>query len=315
MLYRRKILLALIEVLGGSLAPVDCQNLLMLFCLCRGKDYYDFFPHCSDPYSFLLYQDKTRLINLGLLARQDAFTTSEQELFFPQIHKEDQLVLRALAEEVGGKHDIQLEYNVYCGYPSTASSILPRSKYAQVRHKRNNHTTPYLFTLGYEGLSIDAYIRILLANNVSSLIDVRKNPLSMKYGFSKTKLRECLGNVNIEYFHIPDLGVPSELRKELNNTSAYESLFDYYRLRILSEQKEAIEQVKVITNTHRRTVLTCFESHSHYCHRREITDYLEKDAFFTLPVIHLVKTWTCSTSSVYTTDANVLHALPEYVNA
>ncbi len=303
MFYRRKIVLALLEAFGGSLAPTDCQNLLMLFCRRRGKNYYDFFPHSTGVYSFLLCQDKARLISLGLLATQDAFTKSTQESFFSQILKEDQFVLQSLATEVRGMR----------GSP-TASSVLSRSGYAQVQQKWNTNITPCLFTLGYEGLSIDAYIRILLANNITTLIDVRKNPLSMKYGFSKTKLREYLRQVNIAYFHIPDLGIPSALRKELHTTSAYESLFDYYRLHILPEQKEAIEQVKAIINTYNRTVLTCFEADAQYCHRHEITKCLEEDVYFNLPVIHLGKSCTCTTSSVYTTDNDVLHVFPEYVN-
>ncbi len=303
MFYRRKIVLALLEAFGGSLAPTDCQNLLMLFCQRRGKNYYDFFPHHSDAYSFLLYQDKARLISLGLLAAQEAFTKSNQELFFPQILKEDQFVLQSLATEVRRMRSTQ-----------TASTVLPHSEYAQVQQKQHTDTPPCLFTLGYEGLSIDAYVSILLSNNITALIDVRKNPLSMKYGFSKTKLCEYLRQVNITYFHIGDLGIPSTLRKELNNKSAYESLFSYYRLHILPEQKEAIKQVKAIANVQCRTVLTCFEADAQYCHRHEITEYLEKDVSFGLPVIHLGKPCTCNTSSMYTIDTNVLHVFPEYVN-
>ena len=302
MFYRRKIVLALLEAFGGSLAPTDCQNLLLLFCQRRGKNYYDFFPHNSSAYSFLLYQDKARLISLGLLADQDVFTKSNQELFFPQTLKEDQFVLQSLVTEVRRMRSTQ-----------TASSVLPHSEYAQVQQKWHTDTTPCLFTLGYEGLSIDAYVSILLANNITALIDVRKNPLSMKYGFSKTKLRDYLRQLNIAYFHIPALGIPSALRKELNNASAYESLFDYYRLHILPEQEEAIEQVKAIIYTQGRAVLTCFEADAQYCHRHEITEYLEKDVPFVLPVIHLGKTCTCNTSAMYTTDTDVLHVFPEYV--
>ena len=320
MFYRRKILLALLEAFGGSLTPIDCRNLLLLFCLRRGKSYYDFFPHTSGPYSFLLCQDKARLISLGLLVAQDAFIESDQERFFPQILKEDQFVLQALVMEMGRMSSEELMQWVYLEYPfiasrsKTALPTLSHSEYIRVQQVSNTDATPCLFTLGYEGLSIDAYVNILLANNITALIDVRKNPLSMKYGFSKTKLCKYLGQVNIAYFHIPNLGISSVLRKDLNDVSAYESLFDYYRLHILPEQKQAIEQVKAIANAQNRTALTCFEANAHYCHRHEITEYLEKDVSFTLPVIHLRKTCTCGTSSVYTTANDVLHIFPEPVN-
>ncbi len=42
---RRKILLALIEVFGGSLQNTDCEKLLFNFCQQTGKNHYDFFPY------------------------------------------------------------------------------------------------------------------------------------------------------------------------------------------------------------------------------------------------------------------------------
>lgn len=293
MFYRRKILLALLETFGGSLASVDCQNLLLLFCRRKGKNYYDFFPHTFGAHSFLLYQDKARLVSLGFLVDENAFVVSTKELFFSQLHKEDQFVLYTLMMEIGELRGEQLMRKVYLEYPFIASrskiaaSVLSCFEYMYMQHTWNNDTTPYLFTLGYEGLSVDAYLNILLANNTTTLIDVRKNPLSMKYGFSKTKLRDYLKEVGIAYVHLPDLGIPSALRKELHSKSAYELLFDHYRLHILPEQKEAIEQVKIIANTQGRTVLTCFEADAQSCHRHEITKCLEKDVSFDLPVIHL----------------------------
>ncbi|MFZ5919818.1 MAG: hypothetical protein ACOYY3_02060 [Chloroflexota bacterium] len=67
MYYRRKILLALIEVFGGSLQNTDCEKLLFNFCQQTGKNHYDFFPHKYGPFSAVSYYDKQRLIDLGLL--------------------------------------------------------------------------------------------------------------------------------------------------------------------------------------------------------------------------------------------------------
>jgi hypothetical protein len=55
MYYRRKILLALIEVFGGSLQSTDCEKLLFNFCQQTGKNHYDFFPYKYGPFSFLSY--------------------------------------------------------------------------------------------------------------------------------------------------------------------------------------------------------------------------------------------------------------------
>lgn len=48
--------------------------------------------------------------------------------------------------------------------------------------------TPTLFTLGYEGLVLDAFIARLQAAQVKTVVDVRELPLSRKKGFSKISI-------------------------------------------------------------------------------------------------------------------------------
>lgn len=74
--YRRKIILALIEVFDGSLKSTDCEKLLFNFCQQTGKNHYDFFPYKYGPFSFLSYYDKRRMIELGLLKSADDFQLS-----------------------------------------------------------------------------------------------------------------------------------------------------------------------------------------------------------------------------------------------
>lgn len=65
-----------------------------------------------------------------------------------------------------------------------------------------------LFTIGYEGSSLDGYLNRLIKNNVRTLIDLRRNPLSRKYGFSKKTLAETVKKLGIDYVHIPELASP-----------------------------------------------------------------------------------------------------------
>jgi hypothetical protein len=81
MYYRRKILLALIEVFGGSLQSTDCEKLLFNFCQQSKKNHYDFFPHKFGPFSILSYYDKRRLIDLGLLKPVDDFQLSTKHSY------------------------------------------------------------------------------------------------------------------------------------------------------------------------------------------------------------------------------------------
>jgi uncharacterized protein (DUF488 family) len=131
----------------------------------------------------------------------------------------------------------------------------------------------------------------------------------MKYGFSKTRLANYTRMAGILYFHIPKLGVPSDLRHDLNSEAAYKRLFEYYLSRILPEQKEAIEELKAILNEHKRVAITCFEANSEFCHRHKIAEYLQNDPGFNVPVIHLRKDFTVNDLLEYTSDAEFSHNL------
>jgi uncharacterized protein (DUF488 family) len=300
--YRRKILLALLEVFGGSLTKTDCQKLLFLFCLRRGKNYYDFFPHKYGNFSLILSQDRGRLADLGFLMSHSDFQLKDDYAYLDQLEKEDCEALDALLEEVGclrGEgliRKVYLEFPHYTSHSEIANKILGNEKYEQVSRAWNKDKTPCLFTVGYEGLSIDAYLNILVSNNINTLVDVRKNPVSMKYGFSKTKLTEYTSVAEISYVHIPDLGIPSDLRKNLSTPEAYQNLFDFYRLHILPEQKDALERLKSIICDRGRVAITCFEANHCFCHRHKVAEYLENDPSFNTPIIHLSK------NDLYSTD-------------
>ena len=70
--------------------------------------------------------------------------------------------------------------------------------------------TDHIFTFGYEGLSLKAFIARLKSARVETVIDVRANPLSRKPGFSKRapspRLCESAG---IDYDHRPAVGCPN----------------------------------------------------------------------------------------------------------
>lgn len=281
MFYRRKILLTLIEVFGRKLTKLDCQRLLLLFCKRAEKNYYDFFSSGSGIGSFILEQDKNRLTNLGFFAPQDDFQLNNNDSFLPYIKTKDRIILQSLIDDVKKIQGKTLRSKIY--------AIAESAEQEYIWQGRNTNTTPCLFTIGYEGLSIDAYLNLLLASNVLALIDVRKNPVSMKYGFSKSRLMEYTSDVGIRYFHMPELGIPSSLRRDLDSAASYRLLFEYYRSQILPEQFEAIEKLKNISREQGRVALTCFEADHQFCHRHKITEYLASESDFETLIVHLNK--------------------------
>lgn len=293
MFYRRKILLALIEKFGGELNRTDCQKLLFLFCKRTKLNYYDFFPYKFGGFSFLSYQDKNRLTALDLLKEGDGFLLNTDVSFFDQLKPKDQELLVKFVLDVKNIRGKSLIKESYLNYPQYACrstilhEVLAETEINQMKFLWNKDEATCVFSIGYEGISIDAYLDKLVSNNVKALIDVRKNPISMKYGFSKGKLSDYLLRAGLSYFHIPDLGIPSELRKDLSSSTDYEKLFNYYNSDILPTKTEAIQDLKSLIYEHKRVALTCFEKHYHSCHRHKITDHLKNSTKSRLKIVHL----------------------------
>ncbi|WMJ74124.1 DUF488 domain-containing protein [Cytophagaceae bacterium ABcell3] len=63
-----------------------------------------------------------------------------------------------------------------------------------------------LFTIGYQGISLEEYLNKLLKNDIKLLVDVRRNPKSMKYGFTQSQLKNVCEGVGIKYCTLLKLG-------------------------------------------------------------------------------------------------------------
>lgn len=97
-----------------------------------------------------------------------------------------------------------------------AKNILSTSKLKKITIAKPKLSQTILFTIGYEGISLETYLNRLIENDVKLLVDVRSNPLSMKYGFSKNTLNKYCQSIGIEYEHIPEVGIQSQERKHLS---------------------------------------------------------------------------------------------------
>ena len=122
--------------------------------------------------------------------------------------------------------------------------------------------------IGYEGRTIDAFVRELARQGVRRLVDVRLTPLSRKPGFSKTALTEALADAGIAYEHRRVLGNPKHNRAGFagsdNDRSHARAVFaDLLRQ---PEAAEAIEALAAAALRERVAVL-CFEADQHRCHR------------------------------------------------
>jgi len=293
MYYRRKILLALIEVFGGSLPSTDCEKLLFNFCQQTGKNHYDFFPYKFGPFSFLSYYDKRRMIDLELLKKADDFQLSTKHSYLNELSLADKTALLKFKAQIGDLRGDKLVKKIYRDFPQYTS----RSKIAgrhfstneinQLQLAWNTETQPGVFSIGYEGLTIDSFLYRLIANNITIVVDVRNNPQSMKYGFSKKSFKQYIESAGMKYIHIPELGIPSSMRKGLGESVSHKALFKVYATKLLPNHESEIRQLIDLTNQNERIALVCFEADHNFCHRHMLIEYLRENKSFKRAVIHL----------------------------
>ena len=135
-----------------------------------------------------------------------------------------------------------------------------------------------LRTVGYESCDILPFVTYLKSQKVDLVIDIRKNPLSRKKGFSKNKLAENLKTKKIQYLHMPGLGVPSAWRKLAKaHFISREKMFNDYVKKILPLQKNDLTEILRLAKINSVTLL-CYEADALDCHRNYVAKNLKRKA-------------------------------------
>ena len=134
-----------------------------------------------------------------------------------------------------------------------------------------------LASIGYQNRSFENYLNALIKNNINILCDVRKNPVSRIYGFSKSTLMSACKYLDIEYIHYPELGIPSNDRVSLKTQEDYDSLFKYYEKKILPKSINYVDEIISFINSNNNVALTCFEENPEQCHRTRILNYISRN--------------------------------------
>jgi uncharacterized protein (DUF488 family) len=139
-----------------------------------------------------------------------------------------------------------------------------------------------LTTIGYEGVSLDAFIATLKAAKVTLLLDVRELPISRRRGFSKTALSAALSRAGIAYQHERALGAPRHVRHRLRDDGNLERYFADFR-EYLSSQRRLLDELAGSLSG--RVTLLCYERNPKECHRSVVVSALARRA--KLGVSHL----------------------------
>ncbi len=283
MFYRRKIILSLLQAFDGNLPKISLQKLLFLFANRQTKPDYDFVPYHYGCYSFSANADLTAMVGHGLLSEDKAsFTKLDKVNYITTLNEKDKKTLIDIKTTYGKLSTNSLMKLTYLNYQYfainsvKAKEILTDEEYSKVLQAKPKASKTILFTIGYEGISLEEYLNRLIKNGVKVLVDVRNNPLSMKFGFSKTQLKNFCASLDIEYLHIPQVGIQSEQRQELNSQADYDKLFDIYKKSNLKKTTSYQEQILALLKQKKRIALTCFEANICQCHRKHLAEAITK---------------------------------------
>ena len=294
MFYRRKIILALLQLLGGELEKIRIQKLLFLYSQKKKNPEYEFVPYKFGCYSFSAKADLSTMVKKGnLLENENYFIKNLPEDFIKTLKADDKKILTEVVQLYGNMNSSNLIKHTYINFPyyainsTIADKVLNEVQFQKIKKLKNQQSDTILFTIGYEGVSLEKYLNKLVANDVKLLVDVRKNSLSMKFGFSKSLLKKYCASLGIEYIHIPEVGINSDQRQQLNTQQDYDNLFDSYKKTTLQETKSEQEFIISLLKKHNRIALTCFEADVCQCHRKHLAEIIEKNPIFEYHVKHI----------------------------
>ena len=162
---------------------------------------------------------------------------------------------------------------------------------ARVAMRRFLNTT--LYTVGYEGKSLDQFLTILKTNGIETLIDVRFSVESQyKPEFSGNLLARELQRNGIKYAHRKEFGVPYEWQNPYKEGAIpFECLDKYYRWNVKknTDFKAFLDGVK----ENGKTALMCYERYATAkreqtisCHRSILAAIMQETGEFK-EVVHL----------------------------
>ena len=279
MLIRQKVILSLIDQMGGQKSDGTqgkvsrLQLVKWAFLLEKEgkmKAFYQFVPYHYGPFSFTLYHELEGLIrNSYIIESTKDRIQRRSDVASPQIDTTLGNEINNFSRKYNSLSTDALINHVYSHYPwFTINTQKPGHR----REKRPKGKCA-VYTAGYEGLHIDGFLNILLKAGIQKVIDVRCNPVSRRYGFHKSTLSRLCQKLDIKYTHVPEVGIPSELRSNLQQPSDYTQLFQNYKQKILSQQQDIVKRIasQMVSEP---SVLVCMEENPCFCHRSHLAEQI-----------------------------------------
>ena len=112
---------------------------------------------------------------------------------------------------------------------------------------RSAHEADF-FTIGYTGRKTEELIATLKQHGVRTLVDIRQNPVSMyRPDLSKGNLAQLLEENGMCYTHLPQLGVPRDIRAKAIETGSRDVMWSWYDENVVASHHGSLRWVMHFT--------------------------------------------------------------------
>jgi hypothetical protein len=276
MLRRQRTILKLLAAANGPLSATQIQKYMFLLRqetrLGHDSTFYEFLPYKFGPYSFAAQREIETLTAYGYVAAAacSMCVTSLGKEEAIKVDDDTSHAVFAIVSRYGKLSVRNLLKDVYTRYPWFAShSELKELVPAGIEKPQT--AAPAVYTIGYEGRSVDGFLNNLIYRGIRRIIDVRANPVSRKYGFARSALARLSAKLGLDYSHFPELGISSKQRKDVRTRAEFMELFSDYERQILPARTADMTGVAELMRS-TPSVLLCMEKEVVDCHRSRLAD-------------------------------------------
>jgi uncharacterized protein (DUF488 family) len=133
----------------------------------------------------------------------------------------------------------------------------------------------HFFTLGYTGRKLNELLDSLVSHDVRTLVDIRQNPVSMyRPELSKNNLRQAVEASGLLYCHLPELGVPRDIRAKAIEAGTRDVIWQWYDQYVVSPYL-GYNLHRFLNTIEHPVALMCVEIDPQECHRHRLFLALE----------------------------------------
>ncbi|MGH9540962.1 MAG: DUF488 family protein [Terriglobales bacterium] len=130
------------------------------------------------------------------------------------------------------------------------------------------------FTFGYSARKTEEIIVLLVQHGIQTVVDIRYNPVSMyRPELSKRNLATVLAKNGIGYVHMPEFGVPRDIRAKAIEAGRRDVIWNWYDKYVIAP----LVTLYHFLNAYEHPVaMMCTEVNPRECHRHRLSVALEK---------------------------------------